>query len=239
VGRSDRYMAKIPKIRLDMAVVFVSLLCLLALIASVLASNVQSGLNKPVFGISLSQDPENYRVPPFVEGGKIFVNGQILDYNGTISDVTSPIYDLDTNQPVVIGRMSQMSEDDLASVIDSAKSAWHYGQGVWPQMSFNQRIAALERVVESIQTRRDEIIEVLMWEICKTYSDAASEFDRTMKFISSVIEAFKEIDAQDNVWRTIEGVTARIRRAAIGTFRINNVYFTYTSNLCLLPYINH
>lgn len=39
--------------------------------------------------------------------------------------------------------------------------------------------------------------------------------DRTMTFIKSTIAAFRDMDA-NNSWKTISGIYARVRRAAIG-----------------------
>lgn len=51
----------------------------------------------------------------------------------------------------------------------------------WPQMSQADRIAAMEKFVVMLKESRAAIVDVLMWEICKTAADAAKEFDRTME----------------------------------------------------------
>jgi len=48
-------------------------------------------------------------------------------------------------------------------------------------MSQADRIAAMEKFVVMLKESRDAIVDVLMWEICKTAADAAKEFDRTME----------------------------------------------------------
>ena len=82
-------------------------------------------------------------------------------------------------------------------------------------MTAQQRIEALEKVVVTLKEKRAEIIKVLMWEICKSIDDATSEFDRTMAFIDASIAALRDSD-KNGSWRTISGIMARIRRAAIG-----------------------
>eukprot|EP00965_Chrysotila_dentata_P180700 5964173-Pleurochrysis_carterae.AAC.1 len=66
-------------------------------------------------------------------------------------------------------------------------SAWDRGQGEWPQMSLAARIAAIEAVCEELQSIRDEIVNVLMWEIAKNTEDSVKEFDRTMDFVAAAI----------------------------------------------------
>jgi acyl-CoA reductase-like NAD-dependent aldehyde dehydrogenase len=94
----------------------------------------------------------------------------------------------------------------------------NHGFGEWPQMSANDRIDRLEQVIAGLQARRNEIITVLMWEICKSAVDAAAEFDRTMLFIEATIAAYRKLDREEGGWNTISGIFARVRRAAIGTY---------------------
>eukprot|EP01031_Cornospumella_fuschlensis_P042633 gene42633-52093_t len=173
---------------------------------------------KPIFGppVGVTGEQRQQLRIPFVDGGQVLINGHIKTYQGRVTNVTSPIIDLDTNQPIVIGRMALMTEDDLPSIVETAQHAWDDGQGVWPQMTFAGRIAALERVVELLRLRREEIIDILVWEICKSTKDAASEFDRTLQFVAALIAEFKALDQQDLVWRSLEGIYAIVRRAARG-----------------------
>lgn len=153
---------------------------------------------------------------PSINGVKVFYDGNIGDYSGKSEEVTSPIIDAATGKRAVIGRIALMTKDDITPVLESAKRAWNRGQGVWPQMSAADRIATIERVVFSLKLRRDEIVNTLMWEICKTLTDAQAEFDRTMIFIESLIKTFKEMDEKDGEWTRVGGIFAKIRRAAIG-----------------------
>lgn len=157
-----------------------------------------------------------YQNKPFVDGAKTFFGGKIQSYTGHSETVTSPILDGKTQKRASIGRIAQMKREEMDAVLTSAKQAWDRGQGIWPQMTMAQRIAAIERVVASLKQRRDEIVTVLMWEICKNKDDAAAEFDRTMVFITSVIEALKNLDTEEGSWKSVGGILARFRRTALG-----------------------
>lgn len=187
-------------------------LALAAFVASI-AAEYTSPLKDVV---SVQGTDMEYLKKPWVDGAKTFHGGAINDYHGTSDIVTSPIIDATTGKRTEIGRLAQMKTVDVQEVLTSAKKAWNNGQGVWPQMSTNDRIRSMERVVASLRERRDEIVKVLMWEICKSAEDAATEFDRTMLFIEATIKAFKEMDAVEGSWKTISGILARVRRAAIG-----------------------
>ena len=58
---------------------------------------------------------------------------------------------------------------------------------MWPQTHVSKRIAAMEEFLKGLQTVREEIIKLLMWEICKTQDDAAKEVDRTIAYIKDTI----------------------------------------------------
>jgi glyceraldehyde-3-phosphate dehydrogenase (NADP+) len=165
----------------------------------------------------LSSDDPNYSSKPQIDGKFVFMNGVIEPWAKESDEVSSPILDSQTGERIVIGSMSRMSEADALNVMASAKKAWNHGQGIWPQMTMNDRIKTIENIVSSLKLKREVIINALMWEICKNHVDAALEFDRTMDFIDSTIKAFKEMDGYgENIWRNVKGVMARIRRAAIG-----------------------
>ena len=83
-------------------------------------------------------------------------------------------------------------------------------------MSTEERISRIESVVVKLRERRSDIIDVLQWEICKSTSDAEAEFDRTMAFIENTIEEVRGNEKLSSVWKTISGITARVKRAAIG-----------------------
>ena len=157
-----------------------------------------------------------YHLKPYVNGAKTFIGGEINDWNGKSIDVTSPIIDEKTGKPTIIGKISQLNGEDAINAVNAAKEAWNNGKGTWPQMNINDRIVALKKVVESLKSKRNEIINVLTWEICKTSDDAAAEFDRTMTFIEASFNAYIELDKETSGWKTINGIISRIRRAAIG-----------------------
>lgn len=165
-------------------------------------------------GVLLESDP-NYLLKPKVNGAKTFHGGEIKEYTGKVIEVTSPITDA-KGERVVIGTLAQVNTDDVKEVMASAKKAWNNGRGEWPQMTMQQRIYAIEGVVASLKEVREEIVKVLMWEICKSTEDAAAEFDRTMVFIDATIKALRSTDEATGGWNTVSGILSRYRRGAIG-----------------------
>jgi len=75
--------------------------------------------------------------------------------------------------------------------------------------------------LESIRERRAEIVDVLMWEIAKTASDAAKEFDRTVEFAQQVIAAIRAGEYVSDAgsaqeFADVGGVRATVRRGPVG-----------------------
>lgn len=179
--------------------------------------------------IGVGPEDEMFHKVPFVDGAVTFINGTIAPYAGKLINVVSPVYNLSSHQPMVLGRLADMTEADLSPILAAAAEAWGTGQGVWPQMAFLERIHAIEASVAMIKARRAEMVDILTWEIAKSIPDAAQEFDRTLTYISASIDMLKTMD-QD--WISTEGILSRTRRAAVGiilcvgpaNYPLNEVY---------------
>ena len=182
---------------------------------------------------------------PFV-GGKLFINGQVQDAlpsDMKLSDVfgccssTSLSEDecpegTDTEHQrllsqVKIGSMPQMTKEQSLQALSSAVNAWNGGQGAWPQLSLAERINAIQNFMKELKYKREDIVNVLMYEIGKNRSDAEAEFDRTMQFAEKTIEYIQSSHEFGNngKWDTSNGSTRLfLSRAAVGIV------------LCLGPY---
>lgn len=125
--------------------------------------------------VAVGPSDAQYQTKPFVDGSKIFIGGVVSQYTGALENMTSPIIDSSTGKRAIIGVLAQMTTSDAEAAVESASKAWNNGQGEWPQMKLEDRIAAIKKVMESIHVRRQEIANVLMWEIAKTVDDALLE----------------------------------------------------------------
>ena len=182
---------------------------------------------------------------PFV-GGKLFINGQVQDAlpsDMKLSDVfgccssTSLSEDecpegTDTEHQrllsqVKIGSMPKMTKEQSLQALSRAVNAWNGGQGAWPQLSLAERINAIQNFMKELKYKREDIVNVLMYEIGKNRSDAEAEFDRTMQFAEKTIEYIQNSHEFGNngKWDTSNGSTRLfLSRAAVGIV------------LCLGPY---
>lgn len=161
--------------------------------------------------------PQDYQVQPF-EQREYLVNGEIRKWDGECIEVYSPIaIDIDgESKPYYLGSFPKLDESEAQSALDAAVKAYDKGQGSWPTMKVSERIACLEQFVTAMKERREEVVNLLMWEIGKTLADSQKEFDRTVQYIYDTIGAVKQLDRKGAHLELEEGIYAQIRRGPLG-----------------------
>ena len=141
---------------------------------------------------------------PYVQCTQYLIDGKITNWTGPSAEVFSNIY-LSKNKhgeegPTLIGNVPDLDEDVSIKALDAAVNAFSRGKGKWPTMKVKERISCMETFVKIMTTKREEIVELLMWEIGKNTTDAAKEFDRTVEYIYDTIEAYKKLDRKKKLF---------------------------------------
>lgn len=154
--------------------------------------------------------------PPYYDGNKYLIDGVIHEWKGEHKQVVSPIWYRGSDKPTVIGVSPMLTKEQSLQAVDAASRAYKSGVGEWPQMSMMQRIQAVERFTKALEQRKVEIVNLLMWEICKTQEDANKEVDRTIQYIKDTIIELKRMENLSSTFQTTQGVIAQIRRAPVG-----------------------
>jgi glyceraldehyde-3-phosphate dehydrogenase (NADP+) len=128
-----------------------------------------------------------------------------------------------------------MGEKVAVKAINAANKAYNRGKGEWPTMSVSERLKHMIHFVEKMKLHREEIVKLLMWEICKNKSDSYKEFDRTIEYIVDTIEAYKNLDRKGAKFENQEGVLAHIRRGPLGVVLCLGPYnYPLNETFCLL-----
>ncbi len=161
-----------------------------------------------------------------VEQREYLCDGEIRRWDGPQFDVLSPVCEVvdGASRQVRLGSYPLLTETEALAALDAACRAFDRGRGAWPTMSVEQRIRHLEDFAHRMAARRDEVVELLMWEIGKTRPDAQKEFDRTVDYIRDTIDALKDLDRVSSRFVIEQGVVGQIRRAPLGVV------------LCMGPY---
>lgn len=165
--------------------------------------------------------PKEYQIEP-IQHTHYLLGGKIEKWSGEKSEVYSTIHT--NSKPTLLGTIPSMDGDSALLAVNSAYEAFGKGQGKWPTMKVASRIECMEKFVEKMKLKREEIVKLLMWEIGKNLSDSQKEFDRTVDYIYDTIEEYKEIDIDSARFHKNSGVRAQIRRGPLGVV------------LCLGPY---
>ena len=143
------------------------------------------------------------------------IDGKLEAWTGAKAQVWSPITD-DEGERVLLGSTPDLPSEEGMKALEAAKSAYDHGRGAWPTAPAANRIAAMEKFIELMVPKREEVVNLLMWEICKKRSDAEKEFDRTVTYLQETIDEYKNLHREGSHIMSVDGTLAQIRRGPIG-----------------------
>ncbi|MEL0275448.1 MAG: aldehyde dehydrogenase family protein, partial [Flavobacteriaceae bacterium] len=166
------------------------------------------------------------------------VDGELKSWEGGTSEVFSNIYTENSNGdigPTLLGSIPDMETDAALDALNAAEKAFNRGQGTWPTMKVKDRLKCLETFAGKMQEHREEVVELLMWEIAKNKADSYKEFDRTVDYIYDTIEAYKKLDRKSAKFDKQAGIHAHIRRGPLGVVLCLGPYnYPLNETFCLL-----
>lgn len=164
-----------------------------------------------------SNIPDAHKILPLNQDGYL-CSGNMVKWSGDMQSVYSPIFVKSQSglERKYLGKYPLMSEKEAMEVLNAAVLAYDSGKGIWPTFSVAERIKCVEVFVAEMKKQRDLMVNLLMWEICKTLQDAQKEFDRTIDYIVDTINALKELDRNASRFVIEKGIIGQIRRAPLG-----------------------
>ena len=185
----------------------------------------------------VTEIPKEFQVSPIV-CDRYLVDGELKTWKGNTTEVYSTIQT--PNQegklaPTLLGTIPDMETPAALEALKAAEKAYQRGQGIWPTMRVGERLKCMETFVEKMKAHREEIVKLLMWEICKNKSDSYKEFDRTINYIEDTIEGYKNLDRKGAKFDKQGGVYAHIRRGPLGVVLCLGPYnYPLNETFCLL-----
>lgn len=171
--------------------------------------------------------PLEHRLASPVHQRTYLVGGEFRTWGGECKTVLSPICERQADGSVrqmEIGSYPVMGEAESDAALEAAVSAYDTGRGEWPTMPVAKRIACMQDFVRQMVAQRQEIVNLIMWEIGKSLADSQKEFDRTVEYIVATIEALRTLDNNASRFEIAEGTIGQIRRTPLGVV------------LCMGPY---
>ncbi|MGC4128341.1 MAG: NADP-dependent glyceraldehyde-3-phosphate dehydrogenase [Bergeyella sp.] len=168
----------------------------------------------------------DYLNHPIVEQTEYLVDGDFKQWNGDFKNVFSAIKanNNGTMEDIYLGKIPNAGLDEAMECLDAADRAYDNGFGYWPTLSVAERIKHVEVFIKEMVGLREQIVQLLMWEIGKNRADSEKEFDRTVAYIYDTINALKDLDRKSASFTMESGIIGQIRRSPLGI------------TLCIGPY---
>ena len=189
-------------------------------------------------GTHLASKIQQFEAPQPVSWNKYLIDGEMLTWQGEMEQVYSPMGPVDKEGNTTkqyLGEAPTLNEEAGLKALNAAKKAYSNGRGFWPTASASERISAMEKFLEIMKTKREEVSTLLMWEIAKNKTSAYKEFDRTVDYIEDTIEEFKELNRRGSKVATGNGIVSQVRRGPIGVVLCLGPYnYPLNETFCLL-----
>jgi len=165
--------------------------------------------------------------PPLVEQKEYLVNGEFKQWEGAFNEIYSAVGNQSGDneiERVYLGKIPKTGINEAMECLESANKAYDNGFGEWPTLSVEKRIHHVETFIGEMIKLREEVVQLLMWEIGKSLADSEKEFDRTIKYMYDTIESLKKLERKSATFQIEEGIIGQIRRSPLGV------------TLCIGPY---
>jgi glyceraldehyde-3-phosphate dehydrogenase (NADP+) len=162
--------------------------------------------------------PAHVKLPAYLEQREYLIDGKMITWQGDMSPVASPVFVRrgDKLEQKIIGSTPLLTSKEALEALEAAVRAYDLGHGVWPMMSVAERIQHIEMFLAKMKEKRQEVVNLLMWEIGKTQKDSEKEFDRTCDYIVDTINSLKQLDRNSSGFVHEQGIMAQIRRVPLG-----------------------
>ncbi len=167
--------------------------------------------------VSEDQIPVQHRIEE-INQRRYLCNGEMIDWHGDVHEVFSPIFieTADGLQQKRIGSYPVCSEKEAQEALSAAVAAYNDGRGEWPTMNVAERIKHVESFTRKMIAKKDIVVNLIMWEIGKSFADSTKEFDRTVDYIYATIDALKNLDRDSSGFQIVDGIAAQVRRSPLG-----------------------
>ena len=91
--------------------------------------------------------PNEYKITSLVEQNTYLVGGELKEWKGEKAEVYSTISSTKEYNPTLLGTVPSLTAEEGLEALNAASKAYDRGQGLWPTMKVEGRIAAMEKFV--------------------------------------------------------------------------------------------
>ena len=162
--------------------------------------------------------PKEFRITKPLIQKEYLIDGKLRIWKGKTHKVLSPVYIKKSKglKQAVIGEYPLLTRKEALAALDAAIHAYNNGRGPWPAMPVRERLRHVEKFTTRMVGKKNEIIRLLMWEIGKSWQESVREFDRTIDYLRSTIDAVRELDRSSLNFIKEQGIIGQVRRSPLG-----------------------
>ncbi|EIN05485.1 aldehyde dehydrogenase [Punctularia strigosozonata HHB-11173 SS5] len=171
---------------------------------------------------------------PSYKGNQYLVNGEVKTFTKSTTKIATAIYA--GAERVVISEFARCDKDVALEALKAAQDAWGRGLGAWPRATIQERVKAMHGFLLDYKAAKEQMVELLMWDICKSRKDAEDEIDRTIDFIKQTIDEAIKLYNSETKFEVSAGVAAQIRHMPVGVVLASGP-FNYPMNECYTTFI--
>jgi glyceraldehyde-3-phosphate dehydrogenase (NADP+) len=160
--------------------------------------------------------------PPRLDEPTWLVDGEVRRFDGPSRVVSSRVATRRGGElaPTMLGREPLLGPREVDLAIEAAERAYRGGEGEWPSLHVEARMAATLDFASAVEKRAEDVARLLMWEIGKPAKSARDEVSRSVEYIRETVKELAALRAADlEVLRGLAGGVphvARTHRRPIG-----------------------
>ena len=160
--------------------------------------------------------------PPRLDEPTWLVDGEVRPFDGPSRVVSSRVATRRGGElaPTMLGREPLLGPREVDLAIEAAERAYRGGEGEWPSLHVEARMAATLDFASAVEKRAEDVARLLMWEIGKPAKSARDEVSRSVEYIRETVKELAALRAADlEVLRGLAGGVphvARTHRRPIG-----------------------
>ena len=156
-------------------------------------------------------------------------------WSGKYRQVSSPIYDPITNERTILGTVPCMGEEQAMELLESAQKSYDKGRGDWATTDLKNRIESIIKLKDLLLSKKEELVNLLMWEIAKTHTESVMEFDRTIIYLEDTIKEALNIVASSEKPQIVDNIKMLSYKSPLGIVLCIGPYnYPLNETFCLL-----
>jgi glyceraldehyde-3-phosphate dehydrogenase (NADP+) len=149
---------------------------------------------------------------------EFLLDGRLMPWTGATQEVRSPIFVPGDAGPErkLIGFCPAQGAEAGEQALEAACAAWDQGLGQWPNLPPEARLECVADFCRRMAARRDEVVRLMVWEICKSRRESEQEFDRTIEYMEDTLAELRRMLADPARCVRAAGLAARLDRSPLG-----------------------